>query len=113
MKIDKLEVVENEDNIQVYVEIPHENRTTPRFILETHEVVEELEKRGIKFSECIKPIKLKNRRDNTRKGTWVFSKKVLDKPTKDVILKEEKEVKPKPTRKKRTKTSKKKTSTGE
>ena len=56
MKIDKLEVVENEDNIQVYVEIPHENRTTPRFILETHEVVEELEKRGNKISECIKPI---------------------------------------------------------
>tara|TARA_R110002072_G_scaffold40478_2_gene114659 strand:+ start:1256 stop:1600 length:345 start_codon:yes stop_codon:yes gene_type:complete len=114
MKISKFEVIENEDNIQVYVEIPHEGQSTPRFILETHEVTEELEKRGFKFTECISPKKLKNWRDNTRKGTWVFSKKVLDKPVEDVILREEKEVKPKPTKKRRTKSSiKKKVSTGE
>ena len=50
-------------------------------------------------------------------GTWFFEKKVeksLDKSVEDVIIEEEKKVQPKPTRKRRTKSSpvKKKTTEG-
>jgi hypothetical protein len=49
-------------------------------------------------------------------GTWFFKKKVekpLDKPVQDVIIEVEKEVKPKPARKRRTRSSTKKVSTEE
>ena len=53
-----------------------------------------------------------NKRNNTRNGTWIF-RKALDKSPKQVILKEEKRVQPKPIRKKHTRSSTKKVSTEE
>ena len=46
-------------------------------------------------------------------GTWSFKKKVVDKPAEPVILEEEKSVRPKPKRTRRTRSSAKKVSTEE
>ena len=67
---------------------------------------------GYEFGEVVEETRINNANDVTE-GTWVFKKKVLDKRPKQVILKEEKEVKPKPARKKRTRSSTKKVSTEE
>jgi len=54
----------------------------------------------IKVGNCVKSAIIKNWREHTSKATWIFEKKSVDKPVKQVILKEEK---PKTTRKRRTK----------
>jgi len=59
-----------------------------------------LKEKQIEVGKCIKSAKIKNWRSHTSEATWVFEKKTLDKPEKQVILKEEK---PKTTRKRRTK----------
>ena len=115
MTFDTFDVSEEDQKIIIYIEIPHRTIKKPeKFTFNTSDLISELQNRGLKVGECLKSNTLINYRENNRKGTWIFSKKALDKPAKDVIIKEEKEAKPKPTRKKRTSAStKKKVSTGE
>jgi len=122
MKINKFEITENEDSIKVFVEIDGANdRDNPKGKFKTPDLMLELEKRDVtkRLGECTQEASLYNWRTPGLTGTWIFSKKTkkakkpLDKPVKDVILEVEKEVKPKPVRKKRTRTSTKKVSTGE
>tara|TARA_R110001583_G_scaffold186920_2_gene347897 strand:+ start:469 stop:819 length:351 start_codon:yes stop_codon:yes gene_type:complete len=116
MNIEEFKTWEEGDKVFVYISLPLENTPRiPRMYLEPPHVVDLLKEKNIEVGPCITGGKVKNWREHTRKGTWVFEKKMLDKPTKGVILKEEKEVKPKPANKKRAKasTKKKKVSTGE
>ena len=116
MKIDTIQIEEKDGKIYVHVELPlrHDNTGVEKMACTISNVTAELERREIVFGECLEGKKLRNWREDTRRGIFVFSKKVLDKPVEDVIIEVEKEVKPKPARKKRTRTStKKKVSTGE
>jgi hypothetical protein len=116
MMFNTIQIEEKDEKVYVHVELAprHENTGVAKMACTSSDVAAELEKREIVFGECLEGKKLRNWREDTRKGTFVFSKKVLDKPVEDVILEVEKEVKPKPARKKRTRTStKKKVSTGE
>ena len=78
----------------------------------TEDVEQHLQDIGFKVGPLIIKGRAHNKRNNSRHGTWVF-KKALDKPAKQVTLKEEKPVQPKPARKKRTRSSTKKVSTEE
>ena len=108
--------IEEKGNLYtVKVEVSRYNSKIKRkTIVHTSEVRREVQKKGYEIGKTIEAAYIHNINGVT-KGTWVFEKKMLDKPTKGVILKEEKEVKPKPAKKKRAKTStkKKKVSTGE
>jgi hypothetical protein len=108
MRIDKFETTIDGDKLVVYVEVPHEQefQGIPRIRLETEGVVALLKEKGIKHGNCIQTAVLKNWREKTRKKTWIFEKKKLDKSSEKVILiKEEK-----PAPKKRESRAKKKTS---
>ena len=115
MKIDKFEIREEDGKLYVCVRVPSEHVPTniPRIRLETEDVQNLLEERGIKYGRCIQSATLKNWRASLCEKEWIFEKKVLDKAPEPVILKEEKSVQPKPTRKKRTRSSIKKVSTEE
>tara|TARA_R100000951_G_scaffold34857_1_gene29565 strand:- start:13 stop:381 length:369 start_codon:yes stop_codon:yes gene_type:complete len=122
MKINKFEITETEDNISVFVEIDGANdRDNPKGRFKTPDLMLELEKKDAanRLGECIQEASLYNWRTPGLTGTWIFSKKTkkvkkpLDKPVEDVIIQVEKEVKPKPVRKRRTRSSTKKVSTGE
>jgi|TARA_R110002020_G_scaffold34687_2_gene105324 hypothetical protein len=115
MKINKFEITENEGNISVFVELHHRiDGRVEKSVFKTKDVLTQLQERNIEHGDCVKECSLYNWREAGLRGTWIFSKKALDKPVEDVILEVEKEVKPKPVRKKRTRTSiKKKISTGE
>jgi len=106
-----IKVEEKDDLYCVCVKVdrynPREKRKT---IVTTSSVRSAAKKLGYEFGEIVKEDYIKNMNGITE-GTWVFKKKVLDKRPKQVILEEEKEVKPKPTRKKRTRSSTKKVST--
>ena len=116
MMIDTFNIEEKDGKLHVYIEIPRQNLATkvPKFALETKDVIAELEKREVEFGEYIEGKRLKNWREYSRKGTWIFEKKKVDKSPKQVILKEEKSVKPKTkpvaVKKKRTRSSVKKVS---
>ena len=114
MKINKFEITKEENKIVVYVELPHahDNIGIKKDILTTDQVIEMLQQKGVGHGKCIQnPRKLKNWKEYSRKGTWIFLKKVLDKPAENVIIEVEKEVEPKPARKRRTRSSTKKVST--
>tara|TARA_R110000824_G_scaffold69195_5_gene178279 strand:+ start:1162 stop:1494 length:333 start_codon:yes stop_codon:yes gene_type:complete len=89
---------------------PFSTKLKRRTIVHTGAVKRALSEAGYEFGEVVEETRINNANDVTE-GTWVFKKKVLDKRPKQVILKEEKEVKPKPARKKRTRSSTKKVST--
>ena len=114
--INKFETHQSPDgNLHVCIEILHEYRAgrIPRIRIDAKDVARMLDERGIKHGKCItKDSTLYNWREHTRKVEWIF-KISLDKKSKSVILKEEKQVQPKPTRKKRTRSSTKKVSTEE
>ena len=76
----------------------------------TYNVRSAATKLGYELGEVVQEDYIKNM-SGTTKGTWTFKKKVLDKRKKQVILEEEKAVQPKPTRKRRTRSSTKKVST--
>ena len=75
----------------------------------TGQVRRAVAKKGFEIGETVQASYIHNLNGVTQ-GTWLFKKKVLDKPVEDVIIKKEKEVKPKPTRKRRTRSSTKKVS---
>ena len=115
MRIEKFEVEEKDNRIHVFVQIPHssQNRKIERFRCKTEDVLAILEERGVEVGNCVTSTSLKNWRDYSRRGTWVFEKKVekvLDPEPKPIILEEEKPVR---TRKRRTRSSTKKVSTEE
>jgi len=114
MRIDKFETREEDGNLYIYVEADHAYAAAniPRIRVETGDIQALLTEKGIKYGKCIVGATLKNWREHSRKKEWIFEIP-LDKLPEPVILKEEKQVQPKPTRKKRTRSSIKKVSTEE
>ena len=102
-----------EETVEVHVSVDEQRGypLIPIIVVKTEDVVSFLENNNIAVGSLLKEGKAHNKRNHNRIGTWVFSKKTVDKKPKQVILKEEK---PKTTRKRRTRaTTKKKTSTEE
>jgi len=93
----KFETKEEDEKVVVEVELPAQRRTEPiipRQRVQTEDVLEELKSRNIKHGKVLQAADVKNWREHTRRGTWVFEKKttkVLDKPAEKVILEVEKE----------------------
>jgi len=114
MRIDKFETREENGKLCVCVEVAHErlNTNIPRIRIGTSDIQALLTEKGIKYGKCIVGATLKNWREHSRKKEWIFEIP-LDKLPEPVILKEEKQVQPKPTRKRRTRSSTKKVSTEE
>ena len=112
IRIDKFEIIEKDDKLHVYVEVPHHDHLLgiEKFELGTGTVQNELDQKKIKYGKCIKESHVKNWREVTRRGEWVFEL-LVDIPEEPVIIEEEKTVKPKITR--RTRSSTKKVSTEE
>ena len=101
MSIKKFKTWEEEDKIFVYVSVERWNvPRVAKFVLETADVLNLLKEKKIEAGGCIQEAKIKNWREHTSKATWIFEKKTVDKPKKQVKLKEEK---PKTTRRRRTK----------
>ena len=109
----KIEEKDNKVYVHVEMAIRNDNTGVGKAACTVSDVEAELQKQEVVFGECLEGKKLRNWREETRKGTFVFSKKPLDKPVEDVIIQVEKEVKPKPARKRRTRSSTKKVSTEE
>ena len=101
MKIEKFKTWEEDDKIYVRVVVAQwvEPRV-PKIFLETKDILQLLQEKKIKVGTCIRSSIIKNWRSHTSEGTWIFEKKSVDKPKKQVTLKEEK---PKTTRRRRTK----------
>ena len=112
MNIDKLETREEDGKLYVYIEVPREWKSgkIPRIKLETKDVCALLDEKKIKYGKCLQGAVLKNWREAYRKKEWIFEIPV-DKAVKDVILKEEKLVRPTPRRPRRTRSSTTKVST--
>ena len=93
----KFDVKKENGKIIVEVELPHQRRTHPiieRQRFQTEDVLEELKLRKIKHGKTIQAANVKNWREHTRQGTWIFEEKAikpLDKPAEKVILEIEKE----------------------
>ena len=109
----EIKIEEQEDLYCVCVKIEQYNTKTKRkTIVNTRQVRRELAAQGYELGEAVQKAYLHNLNGVTQ-GTWFFKKKVLDKPVEPVIIEEEKQVKPKTTRKRRTRSSTKKVSTEE
>ena len=109
----EIKIEEQEDLYCVCVKIEQYNTKIKRkTIVNTRQVRRELAAQGYELGEAVQKAYLHNLNGVTQ-GTWVFKKKVLDKPVEPVIIEEEKQVKPKTTRKRRTRSSTKKVSTEE
>lgn len=110
-----IKVEEEKTTYIVSVEVPHywPAGNVPKKRIQTADILSSLEEQGISHGKCIKEDDVKNWREYSRRGTWIFekekSKKVLDKLPEEVILEEEKVVMPK----KRVRSSRKKVSTEE
>ena len=110
-----IKIEEQGDLYCVCVKIENYNPKYKRkIVVNTPQVRNQVTLRGDDIGEAVQTDYIHNMNGITQ-GTWFFKKKVLDKPKKvldkpvqDVIIEEEKEVKPKPTRKKRTRSSTKK-----
>tara|TARA_B100001094_G_C17553996_1_gene495091 strand:- start:213 stop:539 length:327 start_codon:yes stop_codon:yes gene_type:complete len=102
MSIKNTEVRENKDTFEVYIELyeknDRENIRKRKFVLA--DAIEILKSHKKSFGNCIQNPTLKNWNLSLLSGTWIFEKKSVDKPKKQVILKEEK---PKTTQRRRTK----------
>ena len=108
-----IKIEEQEDLYCVCVKVePYNPRIKRKTIVTTRQVKVAVEKMGYHVGKAVQDSYIHNLNGVTQ-GTWFFEKKNLDKPVEDVIIKEEKEVKPKPVRKRRTKASTKKASTEE
>ena len=106
-----IKVEEKDDLISVYVKIPKYNtRIKRKTIINTNYVQSQVEAQGYSPGEAVQTSYLHNLNGITE-GTWIFKKKILDKPEENVILEEEKPVQPKPKRPRRTRSSTKKVST--
>ena len=83
-----IDITEEEGKILVKISAPHyDPLKIPRIIVETHHVVDHLDKNGYICGKCIQEYFLNNRKET--EGTWIFEKKKLDKPAKKVILSKE------------------------
>ena len=103
-----IKIEEQDDLYCVNVKIDNYNpRVKKKTIVNTSQIRRELAIRGFETAEAVQEAYLHNLNGVTQ-GTWFFKKKVLDKPVEDVIIKEEKKVNPKPTRKRTTRSSTKK-----
>ena len=101
MNIEKFKTWEEDNKIYVQVAVAHWNEPRiPKILLETKDILELLEEKNIDVGVCIESAKIKNWRGHSSQATWIFEKKTVDKPKKQVTLKEEK---PKTTRRRRTK----------
>jgi hypothetical protein len=102
MSIKKIDVKQKENVIEVYVELNErdDRRGHPKMSLNTHNILEFLKNKNISHGNNIHEESLKNWHPQLLSGTWIFKKKTVDKPKKQVILKEEK---PKTTQRRRTK----------
>jgi len=109
-----IRIEEQDDLYCVCVKVePYSPRIKRKTIVTTGQVRREAERMGYAIGKTVQESRIHNLNGITQ-GTWFFEKKTLDKPVEDVIIEEEKKVKPKPVRKKRTKSStKKKVSTTE
>jgi|TARA_R110000787_G_scaffold132999_1_gene245256 hypothetical protein len=109
-----IKIEEQDDLLCVCVKVEsYDTKVKRKTIINTKELRHRLEKMGHKLGEAVQTDQIHNLNGKTQ-GTWFFKKKVekpVDKPVEDVIIVVEKEVKPKPTRKKRTRSSIKKVST--
>ena len=108
MKFENFDIVEKGNEILVFVQIARRHKTVgvPKIRIFTEDVSLELSNRGIDHGKAVKEVVIKNYREDTRRGTWIFEKKKLDKPAEKVILSKEE----KPAPKKRKSRAKKKTS---
>ena len=101
MSIKELKTWEEDNKVYVYVSVEEWNEPRfPKILIETTDLLKLLEEKKIKVGACLQSPKIKNTRSHTSQATWIFQKKSVDKPKKQVILKEEK---PKTTRQRRTK----------
>ena len=108
-----IKIQEEGDLYCVCVKIPvYDVRTKRKTIVNTSQVIREAKKIGYELGEAVETAYLHNLNGITE-GTWKFKKKTVDKPTEPVILEEEKSVRPKPKRTRRTRSSIKKVSTEE
>ena len=93
----KFDIKQEGGKVIVEVELPHQRRHHPiiaRQRFQTEDVLRELELRDISHGKAIQTSNIKNWREHTRRGTWIFEKKdtkTLDKPAEKVILEVEKE----------------------
>ena len=103
-----IKIEEQDDMYCVCVKVDNYNpREKKKTIVNTGRVRMEVQKMGYNIGETVQGDYIHNLNGITQ-GTWFFKKKVLDKPVEDVIIKEEKKVNPKPTRKRTTRSSTKK-----
>ena len=88
MMFDTTKIEEKDGKLYVYVELPFRNDRTgvAKMTCRASDVTAELESRNLTFGECLEGRKLQNWREATRKGTYVLSKKTLDKFSHHVIL---------------------------
>ena len=102
MSIKNIDIKDKKDTLEVHVSLNERNDRKKSFKMrfDTSDVLKFLNKEKISYGKCIQEKTLKNWHSSLLDGVWVFKKKTLDKPEKQVILKEEK---PKTTRKRRTK----------
>ena len=108
-----IKIEQKEGRYYVHVRIPeYSSKTKRKTIVSTGAVRAEMESRGHGLGQTIQEAYLHNL-NKVLAGTWIFEKKVLDKSPEPVILEVEKSVLPKPTRKRRTRSSTKKISTEE
>ena len=109
-----IKIEEQDDLLCVCVKVEsYDTKVKRKTIINTKELRHRLEKMGHKLGKTVQTDQIHNLNGKTQ-GTWFFEKKVekpLDKPVQDVIIEVEKEVKPKPVRSKRTRSSTKKVST--
>jgi len=106
------DVEEKDGKVFVFVDIPYKREiedspiTGARIRMTTEDVVARLAEEKVSHGKAVQEANLFNWREYSRKGTWIFEKKSLDKSSEKVILiKEEK-----PAPKKRESRAKKKTS---
>ena len=116
MIVERFTLKEVGDELHVTVSLPHadvysKNNPVQKMHLGTPQVLQMLSMKGVEVGKCIQEDSIRNFREYSRTGTWIFEKKKLDKTPEPAIIKEEKSVQPKPTRKKRTRSSTKKVST--
>ena len=76
----RFDVKKENGKIIVEVELPHQRRSHPiieRQRFQTEDVLEELKLRKIKHGKTIQAASVKNWREHTRQGTWIFEEKAI------------------------------------
>ena len=95
-------IEEKDGKVFVFVEIPYKREfegSTERakIRVQTEDVVARLAEEKVSHGKAIEAADVRNWRDDTRRGTWIFEKKArkkVDKPAEKVILSKEKKTLP-------------------